>query len=159
MSTTANTPRIGFVGFGAVASTFVRPMAARGVEVCAYDILLEKEDGLETLRRRAGGSAVRFLPVGEVASQVDCVLSTAATDVALEIASVWAAHLRPGQTFIDMNSTAPQVKVAIGEAIAPSGAPGAGHSVSSSSTTSVPKNRSTVRFSSGMAADNGVCRG
>ena len=114
--------RIGFVGFGAVASTFAAPMAARGVEVYAYDLLLEAAGGIETLQRRARGSAVRFLPIDEMAPQVDYVLSTAATDVALEIAMTWAAHLGPEQTFVDMNSTAPQVKVAIGEAIAPSGA-------------------------------------
>jgi 3-hydroxyisobutyrate dehydrogenase-like beta-hydroxyacid dehydrogenase len=97
-------------------------MVARGVDVCAYDILLEQEGGLERLRARAGGTTVRFLTVDEMALQVDYVLSTAATDVAVEIARTWAAHLGPGQTFIDMNSTAPQTKVAIGEAIAPSGA-------------------------------------
>jgi 3-hydroxyisobutyrate dehydrogenase-like beta-hydroxyacid dehydrogenase len=114
-------PRIGFIGFGAVASTFARAMAARGVEVYAYDLLLEGEGGRETLARRAGESGVRFLPAAEVAGRVDLVLSTAATHVALDIARAWSAHLGPGQTYVDLNSTAPQVKVAIGEVLAPSG--------------------------------------
>lgn len=97
-------------------------MAARGVEVFAYDVLLEEEGGLETLRRRAGESQVRFASCAEVASSADYVLSTAATQVAVEIARTWAAYLSPGQTFVDLNSTAPQVKIAIGELIAPSGA-------------------------------------
>jgi 3-hydroxyisobutyrate dehydrogenase-like beta-hydroxyacid dehydrogenase len=97
-------------------------MAARGIEVYAHDLLMTEAGGLETLQRRAGQSRVLFAPVAEMAQRADFVLSTAATNVAVDIARTWAVHLGPGQTFVDLNSTAPQVKGAIERVIAPSGA-------------------------------------
>ena len=54
----------------------------------------------------------------------------------------WSSRTKPGS----------RAAVSRATAIDPSGAPGAGQSESSSSWTSAPKNRRTVRFSSGIAA-------
>ena len=114
-------PRVGFIGFGAVASTFARSMVARGAEVYAYDVLLEQENGREMLARGAGGPEVQWLPLEAMVSQVTYVLSTNAAHVALPVAEQCAPLLRPGQAYVDLNSTSPQVKRQIHDAITPSG--------------------------------------
>jgi 3-hydroxyisobutyrate dehydrogenase-like beta-hydroxyacid dehydrogenase len=115
-------PRIGFIGYGAVASTFARSMVAGEAKVYAYDVLLEEQGGRETLARRAGESGVRLLPLEDMVESVAYVLSTNAADVALSVAQQCAPLLRPGQVYVDLNSTSPQVKRQIGHALAPSGA-------------------------------------
>jgi 3-hydroxyisobutyrate dehydrogenase-like beta-hydroxyacid dehydrogenase len=97
-------------------------MLARGAEVYAYDVLLEQEGGREMLARRAGGSGVQLLPLEAMVSQVTYVLSTNATHVALPVAGQCAPLLRPGQAYVDLNSTSPQIKRQIHEAVTPSGA-------------------------------------
>jgi 3-hydroxyisobutyrate dehydrogenase-like beta-hydroxyacid dehydrogenase len=115
-------PRVGFIGYGAVASTFARAMATRGARVYAYDVLLEEERGRERLARRAGEVDVQFLLVDEMLASVGYVLSTNAADVALGVAEQCAPLLCGGQVYLDLNSTSPQVKRRIGRAVAPSGA-------------------------------------
>jgi 3-hydroxyisobutyrate dehydrogenase-like beta-hydroxyacid dehydrogenase len=115
-------PRVGFIGYGAVASTFARSMVAHRAEVYAYDVLLEQEGGREVLARRAGGPDVQWLPLEAMVSQVTYVLSTNAGHVALPVAKQCAPLLRPGQAYVDLNSTSPQVKRQIHEAVIPSGA-------------------------------------
>jgi len=113
---------VGFVGFGEVASTFARPIADRGVAVLAYDLLSATSEGLERLRARAGGMAVHFCSLEEMIARADYVFSTAATHVAVQIARDSALYLRAGQTFVDLNSASPAVKIEIGKVIVPTGA-------------------------------------
>lgn len=89
--------RIGFVGFGEVASVFSKVLRDHGAEVLAYDI---DEDKV-----RRGG--VPFLPLVALAATADYLLSTVTTDVAEKVARDCAACLAPGKVYIDMNSTAP----------------------------------------------------
>jgi 3-hydroxyisobutyrate dehydrogenase-like beta-hydroxyacid dehydrogenase len=104
--------RIGFVGFGEVASVFSKSLRDHGAEVVAYDI---QEDKV-----RAAG--IPLLPLPRLIGNVDYVLSTVTTQAAKEVAVACAAHLNPKQVFVDLNSTAPKVKVEIGRIIEPSGA-------------------------------------
>ena len=104
--------RVGFIGFGEVASVFSRAMRERGAEVAAYDILEE--------RVRKGG--VRFFPLPDLVKRVDYVLSTATTQVARRVAEDCAPHLKPGQVYVDLNSTSPSVKIEAGKIIQPTGA-------------------------------------
>jgi 3-hydroxyisobutyrate dehydrogenase-like beta-hydroxyacid dehydrogenase len=113
---------IGFVGFGEVASTFAPALVEKGARVSAYDILIERDGGEAVLRTRAGDCPVRFCPLAEMVQGADYVLSTAATHVAVDIARQCAPHLAPEQVFVDLNSAAPAIKVAIDEIISPSGA-------------------------------------
>jgi len=113
---------IGFIGFGEVASTLARPIADAGVQIRAFDVLLQSDRGRGVLEGRAGGVEVAFRPLEETVSGSQMVLSAVTTQAACEVAQSCAQHLRPGQTYVDLNSTAPFVKSHIGEAIAPSGA-------------------------------------
>ena len=114
--------RVGFVGFGEVASIFSRPMVESGAQVVAYDILLEQEGGRETLHKRVRAQGIQFRPLPEMVVNVDYVLSAVTTQVAREVAQDCVPYLKPGQVYVDLNSTAPSVKVDIAEIVAPSGA-------------------------------------
>jgi 3-hydroxyisobutyrate dehydrogenase-like beta-hydroxyacid dehydrogenase len=116
------TTRVGFIGFGEVASTFSVPLVDHGVQVAAYDILLAQAGGQAVLQRRTRIGGIRFLPLHEMLAGVDYVLCTAATHVAKAIARESVPYLRPGQVYVDLNSISPGVKVEIAEIVARSGA-------------------------------------
>lgn len=113
---------VGFIGFGEVASTFARALVAHGARVLAYDILLQQGEGEVILKGRAGDLPGEFCSLPDIVQRADCVLSTAATHVATDIARQCAEHLKPGKVFVDLNSAAPGIKVEIADIVAPSGA-------------------------------------
>ncbi len=114
--------RIGFVGFGEVGSTFSKAMAERGGQILVYDVLLSQEGGEEVIRSRIQADGIHICPLAEVLARSEYVLSTVTTQVARGVARMCTPHLRPGQVYVDLNSTSPAVKVEIGQIIAPSGA-------------------------------------
>ena len=114
--------RVGFIGFGEVASTFSKAMVERGARVAAYDILLKQDRGLEILQKRARIEGIQFCSFPDMVSSVDYVLSTASTKVAKQVAAECVSWLGPGQVYVDLNSTAPWVKIEIEGIIGPSGA-------------------------------------
>ncbi len=114
--------RIGFVGFGEVASALAEPLVQRGAQVLAYDILLERDGGSGILQKRLRAQKVQFQSLRETVGDVDYVLSTVTTQVARQVAQDCAHYLKPGQVYLDLNSTAPSVKVEIAKVIAPTGA-------------------------------------
>src|SRR5688572_20416166 len=94
--------RIAFLGFGEVAVAFSSALAARGCEITAYDILLDKPGGVEKLAARAGAARVSFAPLAEAVSRADYIFSTVTTSVALDAARRCAAHLKASQAFVDL---------------------------------------------------------
>ncbi len=99
--------RIGFVGFGEVASVFSKPLVENGAELAAYDIV----------ENRVRAAGVRFLPPEELAAHGDLILSTVTTRAALGVAEEFVRYLCPGKVFLDLNSTAPSVKQELGKVI------------------------------------------
>lgn len=109
------------MGFGEVAARFSAALVAGGAAVIAYDVLLDRPGGRETLATRAGGGGVAFVPKSELAT-ADILLSTVTTDVALEAARAVTPHLRRGQIFVDLNATSPAIKREIAKTVSTSGA-------------------------------------
>jgi 3-hydroxyisobutyrate dehydrogenase-like beta-hydroxyacid dehydrogenase len=103
--------RVAFIGFGEVAAAFSSALAARGAEICAYDV-----------KARAPAARAAFLPLAQALHGASLALSTVTTSAALEAARQCAPHLRPGQTYVDLNATDPAVKLDIERVIASSGA-------------------------------------
>jgi 3-hydroxyisobutyrate dehydrogenase-like beta-hydroxyacid dehydrogenase len=97
-------PRIGFIGFGEVASVLARALNEKGAEVAAYDLV-------------PGKVTAPFLPLAELLARCDWILSTVTTQAARQAAESCAPLLRPGQVYLDLNSTSPEEKVAIGRVI------------------------------------------
>jgi len=114
--------RVAFVGFGEVGAAFAKAFAAAGAEVSAYDRLLDSADGRARLDARAGDTTVVFAALGDALRGARYVFSTVTTDVAREAAIACRPHLAPGQSWIDLNATAPAVKREIAAIIEPSGA-------------------------------------
>ncbi len=101
--------RIGFIGFGQVGSLFASVMLRGGADVAAFDLIREKV-------------RVTFLEPEQLAARSDWILSSVTAQTALEVARRWQPLLRPGQAYLDLNSTSPRVKREIGECIRASGA-------------------------------------
>lgn len=114
--------QVAFIGFGEAAAAFAAAMARRGIEVRAYDVLLDQRGGRKRLEARAGGTAIAFASLSEAVGGARFVFSTVTTRVAREAARACVPHLGPGQAYVDFNATEPAVKVEIAHIIAPSGA-------------------------------------
>ena len=114
--------QIAFVGFGEVAGAFCAALAARGARLAAHDILLEQPDGAKRLQQRAGATPVAFAPLAEIVPGADYVFSTVTTTVAREAARQCAAHLRAGQSYLDLNATDAAGKRDIADIVTPTGA-------------------------------------
>jgi len=111
-----------FIGFGEVASRFAEALQMHGARVLAFDVLLERPGGRETLLRRVRGDPPQFVPLAELIARADVVLSTVTTSVALDAAKACAPLLQRGQSFIDLNATSPATKREICAIIDASGA-------------------------------------
>lgn len=114
--------QVGFVGFGEVASVLSAKLREGGTAVVAHDRNLARPGGLELLQKRARCEGLRFLPLVEAIRESEYVLSTVKPQTAIEVAGMCAAHLRAGQTYVDLNSVSPSVKAEIGAIIGRSGA-------------------------------------
>ena len=111
-----------FLGFGEVASRFANRLRERAAAVLAYDVLLNRPGGRESLMARAAGAPPEFAPLGEMLARADIVLSTVTSHVALSAARDCVALLRAGQMYIDLNATSPAVKRETASVVAQSGA-------------------------------------
>jgi len=114
--------RVGFVGFGEVASVFSRALREHGADVAAYDIHLTRPGGRALLDKRVRADDIAFCPLPEMVRRSDYVLSVVRPQSAREAAEQCAAHLRAGQVYVDMNSVSPSVKIEVGVLLRPSGA-------------------------------------
>ncbi|MBI3857304.1 MAG: NAD(P)-dependent oxidoreductase [Planctomycetes bacterium] len=115
-------PRISFVGFGEVASAFSKALRENGAEVAVYDVNLTRPGGRTLLEQRAKAPGIRFLPLGEALKGAELVLSTVRPQTAREAARDCAAHLKPGQCYVDFNSVSPAEKLQIASLVVPTGA-------------------------------------
>jgi 3-hydroxyisobutyrate dehydrogenase-like beta-hydroxyacid dehydrogenase len=114
--------RAAFIGYGEVACAFSSALAGKGVQISAYDVLVDRPGGIERLRERASGVDVSFCTLKEAVTGAAYVLSTVTTSVALQAARASAAHLGNGQTYVDFNATNPSTKVELEHLITPTGA-------------------------------------
>lgn len=114
--------RITFIGFGEVAGVFSAALRAKGAEVAAYDVLLDQAGGLVPLQGRRGAEGVVFRPLAEALAGARYVLSSVTTDQAETAAQACAAHLAPGQVYVDLNATAPSVKHGVEGIVSAAGA-------------------------------------
>ena len=115
-------PKIGFVGFGEVGYTFSKAMNEAGAEVTVYDVLLDDPNKADDIRERITETGSKVGTLEEVVKNNNYILSTVTTQVAKSVAQTVAPMLKPGQIYVDFNSTCPSAKVEISKIIAPTGA-------------------------------------
>ncbi|MBC7234283.1 MAG: NAD(P)-dependent oxidoreductase [Chloroflexi bacterium] len=112
---------IGFIGFGEVGPVLSAALAEGGAAVRVYDILVDRGQA-DVLRSRRRAEGIEIISLPELLRESRYILSTVTTQVAEQVARTCAPQLRPGQIYIDLNSTSPKVKQRLQEIIAPSGA-------------------------------------
>jgi 3-hydroxyisobutyrate dehydrogenase-like beta-hydroxyacid dehydrogenase len=114
--------KIGFVGFGEVGSVFSEALYHHGAEIRVYDALLATQEGAQRIQKRVPGDFKISSTLSELIAHSDTILSTVTTQSARDVADQAARFLKPGQMYIDLNSTSPAVKVELADLISPSGA-------------------------------------
>lgn len=113
---------IGFIGFGEVGRIFARATADKGARVRVFDVLLLESGGQALVGVPNNHPNITIASLPELVSASDYILSTVTTDVALQVARDCSAFLTPGKTYVDLNSTSPDLKKKIGAAIEATGA-------------------------------------
>jgi 3-hydroxyisobutyrate dehydrogenase-like beta-hydroxyacid dehydrogenase len=113
---------IGFVGFGEVAPVLSGRLREHGANIAVYDIVLNKPGGRELLEQRAQAPGIEFVGLVELMEHSNVIISTVTTQSARLVAEECAKWLKPGQIYLDLNSTSPNIKQDIAELIRPSGA-------------------------------------
>lgn len=115
--------RVTLIGFGEVGGIFGTDLAAAGVTVTVYDLLLGKEQSREAMLAKAKTAKVRAVDtLKEAVLGAELVISAVTAASAPSVAKEAAAVLLPGQFYMDVNSVSPETKGKIGEAIGKSGA-------------------------------------
>lgn len=112
------------IGFGEVGQRFAADLTARGVAVAACDTLFADPSQLAGARARHD-TLSRFLLVDAHAGAVggaSLVVSCVTADQALIAARQAGGALERGQVFVDLNSVAPQTKIAAAEIVTGAGA-------------------------------------
>lgn len=109
--------KIGFIGFGEVASIFSKEMSNKGAEIRVYDILITQKNGLEIIRSRILNNNIQINSLKEVIIKSDYILSTVPSQFAKNVAKECAEQLKPNKVYIDLNSTSPFVKIELNKII------------------------------------------
>jgi len=109
--------RIGFIGFGEVASIFSKEMCIKGVEIRIYDILISQKGGLEIIKKRIPNDDIQINPLEEVIIKSNYILSTVPPQFAQDVAKECARYLKPDKVYVDLNSTSPLIKIDVSKII------------------------------------------
>jgi len=109
--------KIGFIGFGEVASIFSKEMSNKGAEIRIYDILISQKNGLEIIGNRILNNNIQINSLKEVIINSDYIISTVHSQFAKNVANECAQYLKPNNFYIDLNSTSPFVKIEISRII------------------------------------------
>jgi len=116
-------PVIGFIGFGEAAGAIAKGLREAGPgPILAYDLLLTRPSEAVRLRERANEAGVELVEsLAELAARADILVSAVVAGAAEAVGREAAPHLRPGQLFVDLNSTSPGVKRATAQTIEAAG--------------------------------------
>jgi 3-hydroxyisobutyrate dehydrogenase-like beta-hydroxyacid dehydrogenase len=110
--------QIALVGFGEVGGIFGQDFAAAGLNVSAFDILINDKLSRSAMLAKASSINVRPCDSFEGAvSGADLVISAVTASSALNTAGSAASFLRAGQTYLDVNSVSPDTKREIARTI------------------------------------------
>jgi 3-hydroxyisobutyrate dehydrogenase-like beta-hydroxyacid dehydrogenase len=115
---------IAFIGYGEVGQLFSRQLAAKpGVRVSVYDVLFDDPSRGPALRQRAADDGVQAAgSTARACEAAEVVISAVTADSAIAAARQATPHLRPRQTYIDLNSVSPATKRDVADQVLRAGA-------------------------------------
>ncbi|HUN26841.1 MAG TPA: DUF1932 domain-containing protein [Steroidobacteraceae bacterium] len=103
--------RIALIGFGEAGGILGAELAHAGLEVAAYDILLDAAATRESMLHRMRAAGVHACASArEAIAGAALVISAVTASAAVAAAGGAAAVLEPGQLFLDINSVSPETK-------------------------------------------------
>jgi len=103
--------RIALVGFGEVGGIFGHDFAAAGLNVTAFDILLNIKSSRSAMLSKAKSAKVRACNTLEEAIRgAHLVISAVTASSAADVAVSAAPSLNAGQVYLDINSVSPDTK-------------------------------------------------
>ncbi|HEY6442609.1 MAG TPA: DUF1932 domain-containing protein [Candidatus Acidoferrales bacterium] len=115
--------RVAIVGFGEAGGIIGSDLAAQGVEVSVFDILLHGKETRDAMLAKARASKVQAKEsLADCLRDAELVISAVTASASLEVARDSARSMRPGQIFMDINSVSPGTKRADAAQIERSGA-------------------------------------
>ncbi len=134
--------RIGLVGYGEVGKILAEDLRAKGLAVCAYDLLFDDApDAGAPLRDHAAANGVT--PASSHAAlvaDVDLIVSAVTASQAVPVAQACAPAMRRDAFFLDFNSASPGAKIRAAALVDAAG----GRYVEGAVMTSVPPHRIKV---------------
>jgi 3-hydroxyisobutyrate dehydrogenase-like beta-hydroxyacid dehydrogenase len=108
--------RIAIIGFGEAGGILGNELAARGLDVSTFDVLLHSKEAREAMLAKARVSKVRAAEgLSDCVRDAQLVISAVTASSALDVAKDASRLLRAGQTFLDINSVSPGTKQKMAE--------------------------------------------
>jgi 3-hydroxyisobutyrate dehydrogenase-like beta-hydroxyacid dehydrogenase len=115
--------QVALIGFGEFGGIFGRDLAAAGISVAMFDILLKAEPSRASMLAKAENANVRACySLDEAIRGAELVISAVTSSAAAGAAKETVAALRGGQTYLDINSVSPETKREIARILEPSNA-------------------------------------
>jgi 3-hydroxyisobutyrate dehydrogenase-like beta-hydroxyacid dehydrogenase len=103
--------QVALIGFGEAGGIFGMDLAAAGISVAVFDILLKAEPSRALMLAKARNANVRACDsMDEAIGGADLVISAVTSSAAAGVAKEAASALRSGQTYLDINSVSPETK-------------------------------------------------
>ena len=113
--------QVALIGFGEFGGIFGRDLAAAGISVAMFDVLLRAEPSRALMLAKATNANVRACDSLDVAIRgADLVISAVTASAAAGAAKEAASALSGGQTYLDINSVSPKTKREIARILEPS---------------------------------------
>jgi 3-hydroxyisobutyrate dehydrogenase-like beta-hydroxyacid dehydrogenase len=113
-------PRIGFIGFGAVAYYMSKGLKGAGIKQIKVVDLPTCND---MVRKRATETGVKLVSnLGELISWSEIIVSSVWGNISLKVAEEAVSFMSSGKMFVDLNNSSPQSKRAAAELVNAKGA-------------------------------------
>jgi len=111
--------RIGFIGFGEAAYNISLGLKKEGInDICANDKMAQHSVMGEQVQNRAKDAGVSLLSsASEVVGSSDIIFAAVPSSFTMSVCDEILGDLRPGQLYIDVSASTPQIKKDIWEKI------------------------------------------
>lgn len=116
--------KLGFIGFGGAGYGLAKGLKQAGVaEIHYYDRMQQTPPYAAVIRSHADEiGAIQAADTRELLGRVETVISCVTGAMAVSVAEEAAPFLAPGHLYVDVNTSAPQVKEAVAAIVSPAGA-------------------------------------